>query len=120
MIQKDIFKIGLILGITLQLFFSINSNKLISSKDAKKMLNQNKIDIILDVRSNEEYSNGHYPNAINVPYDLINEKNTNNFDKRKNILIYCRSGRRAKIAADKLSSLGFKKIYYLEDSYQSI
>ena len=49
--QKDIFKIGLILGITLQLFFSINSNKLISSKDAKKMLN--KIDIILDVRSNE-------------------------------------------------------------------
>lgn len=118
--QNILLLTGLGIGILIKLVNLRNVAKLISSKDAKAMLNENKIDTILDVRSKEEYSNGHFPNSINLPYDSINEKNVSNFSKNKNVLVYCRSGRRAKIAADKLSSLGFTSIYYIKDTYKSI
>ena len=121
MSQNILLLAGLAIGIFIKLS-TTNKNipKLISSKDAKTMLNENKIDIILDVRSKEEYFNGHYPNSINLSYDSINEKSVSNLKKNKNILVYCRSGRRAKIAADKLNSLGFTSIYYIKDTYKSI
>lgn len=119
--QNILLLAGLAIGIFIKLRTS-NKNipKLISNRDAKEMINENKIDIVLDVRSNEEYSNSHYPNSINLPYDSINEKIVSNFSKNKNVLVYCRSGRRAKIAVDKLKKLGFESIYYIKDTYESI
>jgi len=61
--------------------------------------------IIVDVRSIHEYKEEHIENAINIPYDQIDENIE--LDKDKVILVYCRSGGRSKIAYDKLKSLGY-------------
>lgn len=94
--------------------------KLLKTNIAKEMILSNKFSHILDVRSVEEFTIGHYPNSINIPFDTINEYTIGNLNKLKPILIYCRSGRRAKIAADKLVTFGFRKIYYINDTYKSL
>lgn len=70
--------------------------------------------ILLDVRSVEEFESGHVPGAINVPHTDI-EQATDLLSKNKatNVILYCRSGRRAGIAADKLSTLGFSNLKHL-------
>ena len=62
--------------------------------------------VILDVRTNGEYSESHVVDAINIPYDQID--NSINIDKDKVILVYCMSGRRSSIAFDTLTGLGYK------------
>ena len=66
---------------------------------------------VIDVRSAEEYAEGHLANSINinVESDLFSEQIAN-LDKEKEYALYCRSGRRSTIAADKMSSVGFKAI----------
>lgn len=60
--------------------------------------------IIVDVRTTEEYKEGHLVGAINIPYDEID---TANLDKNKVIFVYCRSGNRSGIAYEKLINLGY-------------
>ena len=66
---------------------------------------------VIDVRSAEEYAEGHLANSINinVESDLFSEQ-ISNLDKKKEYALYCRSGRRSTIAADKMASVGFKAI----------
>ena len=67
--------------------------------------------IILDVREQDEYDAGHIPEAILIPYTQIEEKaNETLLDKDQLILVYCRSGRRSKIAAEALVELGYTNI----------
>ena len=67
--------------------------------------------ILLDVKTIEEYTNGHIPGAILIPYDEITEKTEGVLtDKDQLILVYCRSGRRSKIAAQSLVELGYTNI----------
>lgn len=61
--------------------------------------------IILDVRTKEEYEEEHIDNAINIPYDEIDENI--DLDKEKIIYVYCQSGNRSSIAYEKLKSLGY-------------
>lgn len=70
-----------------------------------KILEKNNY-IIVDVRTKEEYSEGHVSGAINIPYDEIDENV--NLDKNKDILVYCRSGARSSIANNILTNLGYK------------
>ena len=66
---------------------------------------------VIDVRSAEEYAEGHLANSINinVESDLFSAQIAN-LDKEKEYALYCRSGRRSTIAAYKMASLGFKAI----------
>ncbi len=68
---------------------------------------------LLDVRSSEEYQQGHIKGAINVSFDVISE-HAAKLDKEQPIVVYCRSGRRAGIAIETLQQLGFTKLYHLE------
>lgn len=61
--------------------------------------------IIVDVRTKEEYTQSHIKNAINIPYDTID--NTTNLNKEKLIFVYCKSGKRSKIAYDTLKEMGY-------------
>jgi len=61
--------------------------------------------IIIDVRTKEEYDELHIKNAINIPYDKINENSE--IDKNKIIFVYCKSGKRSKIAYETLVNLGY-------------
>ena len=71
--------------------------------------------LILDVRSPEEYKEGHIPGAINIPYDQMGARLAEiSSHKNKEVVLYCRSGRRVAIAADILQSAGFSKLLHLD------
>ena len=73
---------------------------------------------ILDVRTPEEFSEGHIDKATNIDWQNENfVKNTENLDKNKPVYVYCKSGRRSLKASEKLEELGFKKIYNLDGGY---
>lgn len=95
-------------------------NKEISYKKLKEIMNKNKSAILLDVRSPQEYKEGHLENAINIPvYDL--EKHLKELpDKQKLIIIYCASGHRSKQAKEKLESLGYENVYHLKNGLDGI
>lgn len=71
--------------------------------------------LILDVRSPEEYKGGHIPGAINIPHDQLGSRlAVIGSHRNKEVVLYCRSGRRVAIAADILQSAGFSKLLHLE------
>lgn len=83
----------------------------ITAENANTIMNSGEEYIILDVREQDEFDAGHIPGAILLPYTEIEDKSEEMFpDKDKQILVYCRSGRRSKIAADSLSKLGYTNI----------
>jgi len=75
--------------------------------------NQNNPDfIILDVRTPEEFADGHIENAINLDYysETFGDE-LNKLDKNKTYLVYCRSGRRSRNALDIMEELNFREAY---------
>lgn len=64
---------------------------------------------IIDVRTEEEYKNGHIKNAINIPLDKIME-NDFDLDKNEKLVIHCRTNGRSKMAIVMLSDLGYKDL----------
>ncbi len=83
----------------------------ITAQQAKDIMDTQEGYIILDTRTSEEYDEGHIPGAIVIPHDEIKEKAEAVLtDKDQLILVYCRSGRRSKIAAESLVELGYTNI----------
>ena len=83
----------------------------ITAEEAKQIMDSEEGYIILDVRTQEEYDQGHIPGAIVISHEEITEKAENVLsDKDQLILVYCRSGRRSKIAAEALVELGYTNI----------
>ena len=79
--------------------------------DIVKIMEENKDYVIVDVRTPDEYKEGHIPNAINIPNETINETVYNKLkDKNQLILIYCRSGSRSRQAAYKMQKLGYTNL----------
>lgn len=76
--------------------------------------------IILDVRTNEEYANGHIEKSINidVKQDNFEETAKNRLNKDKSIALYCRSGKRSKKAAEILTQNGYK-VVELDSGYSA-
>lgn len=64
---------------------------------------------IIDVRTEEEYKNGHIKNAINIPLDKI-LGNDFNLAKDEKLVIHCRTNGRSKMAVKKLAELGYKNL----------
>ena len=83
----------------------------ITAEEAKQIMDSEEGYIILDVRTQEEYDQGHIPGAILISHEEIAEKAEDVLtDKNQLILVYCRSGRRSKIAAEALVELGYTNI----------
>ena len=88
-----------------------NAYRQISMDEAVTMMAQESDYIILDVRRADEFAAGHIPNAINVANESIGTDEIAELpDKDQLIMVYCRSGRRSKEAADKLVKLGYTNI----------
>ena len=88
-----------------------NTYRSITMDDAVTMMAQETGYIILDVRRPDEFAAGHIPNAINVPNESIGTDEIPELpNKDQLIMVYCRSGRRSKEAAQKLVSLGYTSI----------
>ena len=83
----------------------------ITAEEAKAIMDSREGYIILDVRTREEYDQGHIPGATQISHEEIAEQAEGMLpDKDQLILVYCRSGRRSKIAAEALAELGYTNI----------
>ena len=84
----------------------------ITADEAKQIMDAETGYVILDVRTEEEYAEGHIPGAILIPDCEITQKAESILpDKDQKILVYCRSGRRSKNAAEALLALGYTNIW---------
>ena len=83
----------------------------ISGAEAKALMDSESGYIIIDARTQEEYDQGHIPGAIMIPeYEIAARAENELPDKNQLILVYCRSGRRSKIAAEELVKLGYTNV----------
>ena len=83
----------------------------ITAEEAQKIMDSGEEHIILDTREQDEFDEGHIPGAILIPYTEIENKAEEMLpDKDAQILVYCRSGRRSKIASESLAKLGYTNV----------
>ena len=68
--------------------------------------------LIVDVRTPEEFAEGHIPGAINVPNEEIGTEMPDALpDKDQLLLVYCRRGNRSKDSSQKLADMGYTNVY---------
>ena len=83
----------------------------ITQDEAKTLMAESENHIILDVRTEAEFAEGHIPGAICVPNETIGDNMPEELpDKDQLILVYCRSGNRSKQASEKLAKLGYTNV----------
>ena len=84
----------------------------LSSEEAQKVMSTSENYLILDVRTPDEYKEKHIKNAINFPLDTISADTAKKViqSRDQKLFIYCRTGRRSKIASEKLALLGYVNI----------
>ena len=83
----------------------------ITAEEAKNIMDSGLEHIVLDTREQEEFDEGHIPEAILIPYTEIEVMAEEKLpDKDALILVYCRSGRRSKIASESLAKLGYTNV----------
>lgn len=84
----------------------------ISQEEAARMMKEDPNAIVVDVRTQEEYEEGHIPGAICIPNETIIDQQPNELpDLAQRILVYCRSGNRSKQAAQKLADMGYTNVH---------
>lgn len=83
----------------------------ITAAEAKKLMDTHQDYVILDVRTQEEFDEKHIPGAVLIPdYEIAQKAEIVLQNKEQLILVYCRSGRRSKLAAQELEELGYTNI----------
>ena len=83
----------------------------ITPQKAKTIMDTENDYIIIDARTDEEFAEGHIENAILIPeYEIADRAEKELPDKEQLILVYCRSGRRSKIASEELVKLGYSNV----------
>lgn len=83
----------------------------ITAKEAKTIMDAETEYIIIDARTEEEFTEGHIKGAVLIPeYEIKDRAEKELPDKETLILVYCRSGRRSKIASEELVKLGYKNV----------
>ena len=84
----------------------------IDQETAKLMMDLDDGHVIVDVRRQDEYDEGHIPGAICIPNESITDSMPSELpDLEQVILVYCRSGRRSKEAAQKLFDMGYNNVF---------
>ena len=87
----------------------------VSQTELMQRIKANHAHLIMDVRSLEEYKNGHIPSAINIPHDRLGYRLAEIVSHiNKDVVLYCGSGGRVAIAANILRSAGFSKLLHLD------
>ena len=95
-------------------------NKEISYKKMMDMMKNSNINLI-DVRSSQEYEEGHLDGALNIPVYQIDKEIEKFVDNKEDtIILYCSSGYRSKEAKDILENLGYENVYNLKGGLDRI
>ena len=83
----------------------------ISQDEAKRIMDTESSYVIVDARTDSEFAEGHIKGAIMIPeYEIAQKAESKIPDKNTLILVYCRSGRRSKIASEELVKLGYTNV----------
>lgn len=83
----------------------------VDAEEAKRIMDEETGYIILDVRTEQEYSEGHIPGAVLLPDYEVSERAEELLpDKEQLILVYCRSGNRSRGASAALAKLGYTNV----------
>lgn len=110
--------IVLVIVFTTVYLYTVQSPHLVTADQAKQLIQQNKVDVVLDVRTKMEYNLGHYPEAVHIPTGSLNDQvETLIPEKTTRILIYCNTGQRARYATDLLKAKGYTNVKYIAGSY---
>jgi rhodanese-related sulfurtransferase len=72
------------------------------------------------VRTKVEWNLGHFTGAKHIPAGSMTAESLKGIPKNDAILVYCNTGQRARSAAEKIRSYGYKKVYYIENTYKSL
>ncbi len=112
---------GLFSRLSMALFFMAGSTICmagvtdISQVELMQRIKANHAGLILDVRSPQEYAEGHIPGAINIPHDQLGSRLAEiGSHKNKDVVLYCGSGGRVGIAVNILRPAGFSKLLHLD------
>ena len=79
--------------------------------------------VLIDVRTPEEYAEGHFDNAVNINWydeDFIKQFEKEKIEKDKTIYVYCKKGGRSASAAELLTSSGYKNVIDLLGGYDAL
>jgi rhodanese-related sulfurtransferase len=103
-------------------YYAVSSVYRISSEEAKELIRNKQIDLILDVRTDAERDAlGSYPGSVHIQSaDLEREMAKRYPDRSMRILAYCNTGQRARAATDKLHALGYGGARYILGTYRSL
>lgn len=110
--------VGCLLTISLYACSTAQGQKTNALLSATKFAEKIKITddkIIMDVRTPKEFNEGHIENAKNINWNAADfDSEISKLDKSKPVFVYCLAGGRSSLAANKLRSSGFKKVYELD------
>ena len=114
--------VGMVLILTLSGIVGCSSNKgnvsynEIDSNKTEKLVEENEKTLVIDVRTDDVYAEGHLANAINIPFDEFEGKISDlEGYKNQNIILICNTGNKSGKAAQMLVDAGFTKVYNAED-----
>jgi phage shock protein E len=89
--------------------------KRVTAAELTEQIQNSRAPLILDVRSEEEYAQGHIPGAVNIPYDQLGNRLAEiDAAKTDEIVVHCRSGHRAGIAEKILIEAGYSDVRDLD------
>ena len=101
-------------------YYTMTGAQLIDPKIAKSKILNGEIKLVIDIRTKLEWNLGNYPNALHIPISELNKNSISKKYKNFGILVYCNTGQRARVAAERLKSYGFKKVFYIAGTYKTI
>ena len=99
-------------------YYTYSGPQLIEAKVARRLIKAGAL--VIDVRTSIEYKSGNYSGAINVPVGKIATAKLPRIAKSKDIVVYCNTGQRARLAAERLRARGYTNVYYIAGTYASL
>lgn len=110
----------IIVIILLLVTYACNKKKAVTHIPIQRYI-PNSTDILIDVRTPDEYQTGYLAHAINIDFKEENFlQNFEQYDRKRPLYIYCHSGRRSRKASELLEKMGFEKIINLEGGIISL
>jgi phage shock protein E len=104
----------------LQLYSLLGKDR-VSAAVAREEIAEGRIKHVIDVRTQAEWSLGHYPGALHVPVsDIPGSKKLKRVPRSAAVLVYCNTGQRARRAAVLLQEAGYKNVRYIAEGYGSL
>jgi len=103
------------------LYYNLSSPLAMGPEEAKTLLKDGKFDAVVDVRTDTEWSAGHYPLAIHIPLKQVSAELPKRIpDKATKILFYCNTSSRARAASEQAVKLGYKNVRYLLGTHTNL